>query len=124
MNIKSSSMNPPVSEEESAEELDEMVEITIDLQTFCIENLSQRPPQDMVRFFSKCLQASYNQEIITEESLLKWFKSPGSKQQPSASLINKNHEPEDQNARLKLREIGGKFLQLLMDADEESDSET
>jgi len=116
------------SEEEEEEEIGEMVEILLDLQTFCCleKNFSRLETQDSVKYFSKCLQAFYNLEIISEESLLKWFKSPQSKTLSNLHphlLDGEDSDDHRKNHCLKLREVGGKLLQMLMEADSESSSD-
>ncbi|WAQ88751.1 hypothetical protein PtA15_10A170 [Puccinia triticina] len=114
-------------EEEEEEELVEMVEILLDLQSFCCleKNFTSSQSQESVKFFSKCLQAFYNLEIISEESLLKWFKSVQSKAlKPVHPLPDNDKEDEHRrNHCLKLREVGGKLLQMLMEAESESSDE-
>ncbi|MBW0486355.1 hypothetical protein O181_026070 [Austropuccinia psidii MF-1] len=88
------------------EDLQEMQDVLLDLQEWCAENLQE----DKAKFFSKLLQYFYNEDIVGEEGIIKWFRSALSKQAGGAE-------------GLKLREIGGKFLQMLMDAEEESDSD-
>ncbi|KAI9626796.1 hypothetical protein H4Q26_017702 [Puccinia striiformis f. sp. tritici PST-130] len=118
------STNNRRSEEEEEEEINEMVEILVDLQSFCCldKNFTNLQTQESVKFFSKCLQAFYNLEIISEDSLLKWFKSQQSKA-PALPPSNSGDEKQDahqKNQYLKLREVGGKLLQMLMEADSES----
>ncbi|EFP76227.2 hypothetical protein PGT21_007694 [Puccinia graminis f. sp. tritici] len=115
------------SEEEEEEEIGEMVEILLDLQSFCCleKNFTALQSQESIKFFSKCLQAFYNLEIISEESLLKWFKSQQSKSVTPLHSLSDNNTADDhrKNHCLKLREVGGKLLQMLMEADSESSEE-
>ncbi|KAI7937346.1 hypothetical protein MJO29_014661 [Puccinia striiformis f. sp. tritici] len=118
------SANNRRSEEEEEEEINEMVKILIDLQSFCclVKNFTNLQTQESVKFLSKCFQAFYNLEIISEDSLLKWFKSQQSKS-PTLPLNTSGDEKQDdhqKNQYLKLREVGGKLLQMLMEADSES----
>jgi translation initiation factor eIF-2B subunit epsilon len=125
MNTASHSNNRRSEEEE--EEIDEMVEVLLDLQSFCCleKNFTRLQAQESVKYFSKCLQAFYNYEIISEESLLKWFKSPKSKSPADPTLLSDDEDEDDhpKNHCLKLREVGGKLLQMLMEADSESSSD-
>ncbi|CAH7668258.1 hypothetical protein PPACK8108_LOCUS2741 [Phakopsora pachyrhizi] len=88
------------------ENLEDMEEVLLDLQRWSCENLKE----DRLKFFSKILQYFYNEDVVTEEGIARWFKS-------SQSKVICGDEG------LKLREVGGKMLQMLMDADEETDSE-
>ncbi|KAH9812053.1 hypothetical protein DFH28DRAFT_899627 [Melampsora americana] len=86
------------------EDLNGMEEVILELQTW----VSKSKSVQQIKFFSKFLQHFYNSDVINEEGIMKWFKNPRSKEVGGID-------------GLKLREVGGKLLQMIMDSEEESD---
>lgn len=86
------------------EDEDAMVDTLTALQRYCAEDPSQS------RLFPAYLQAYYNEDVVSEEGIVGWYRSPGSKTTGG-------------EAGTKLREVGGRFVQKLMEADSESEDD-
>lgn len=86
------------------EDEDAMVDALLALQRHCAEETSH------ARLFPAYLQAFYNEDVVDEAGVVAWYRSPASRTTGG-------------DAGTKMREIGGKFVQKLLEADSESEEE-
>lgn len=81
-----------------------MADTLVALQRHCAEDPGQ------ARLFPAFLQAFYNDDVVSEEGVVRWFKSPASRETGG-------------EAGLKLRDVGGRFVQALTEAESDPESE-